>query len=280
MPDDEVRAARSLRGSVSSSRRRASTTCVANLEGSGAVSLEELDAFLSAADRYLAGLGCSRRAARRPIGCGPGRRSRAGGRALPTAGDVRDATSRASRGVRDGMRDVSQRIRPSTDVSPPATRGSRKRPPRRSPTSGWAERSRPSNRPVVASSCGAAGRRFEPPPRSWRCRHRSSLGSGSTRRSTPRSGSRSKSCRWAWPRSSRFRSVGEPAPCAVQCADAPFWFWVGNGGDGWPRPVVTSFAGSELRAGGARDGEPRRHQVASPDRRARPRAPSSVGPRG
>lgn len=40
--------------------------------------------------------------------------------------------------------------------------------------------------------------------------------------------------------------VDEPEPCAVQCADAPFWFWIGNGADGRPRPVVTSFAGSEL----------------------------------
>ncbi len=40
--------------------------------------------------------------------------------------------------------------------------------------------------------------------------------------------------------------AGDPERCAVQCADAPFWFWVGNGGDGRPRPVVTSFAGSEL----------------------------------
>ncbi len=35
------------------------------------------------------------------------------------------------------------------------------------------------------------------------------------------------------------------APLAVQCAHASFWFWVGNGDDGPPRPVVTSFAGSE-----------------------------------
>ncbi|MCI0633186.1 MAG: FAD-dependent oxidoreductase [Actinobacteria bacterium] len=40
--------------------------------------------------------------------------------------------------------------------------------------------------------------------------------------------------------------VGEPERCAVQCANAPFWFWVGDGGDGRTRPVVTSFAGSEL----------------------------------
>jgi monoamine oxidase len=40
--------------------------------------------------------------------------------------------------------------------------------------------------------------------------------------------------------------AGEPERCAVQCADAPFWFWVGTGGDGRTRPVVTSFAGSEL----------------------------------
>ncbi len=39
---------------------------------------------------------------------------------------------------------------------------------------------------------------------------------------------------------------GEPQRCAIQCADLPFWFWVADGGDGRPRRVVTSFAGSEL----------------------------------
>jgi monoamine oxidase len=38
---------------------------------------------------------------------------------------------------------------------------------------------------------------------------------------------------------------GDPEPLAVQCADASFWFWVGRDGRGEPRPVVTSFAGSE-----------------------------------
>jgi monoamine oxidase len=42
---------------------------------------------------------------------------------------------------------------------------------------------------------------------------------------------------------------GEPERCAIQCADLPFWFWVADGADGAdgrPRRVVTSFAGSEL----------------------------------
>jgi monoamine oxidase len=39
---------------------------------------------------------------------------------------------------------------------------------------------------------------------------------------------------------------GEPERCAIQCADLPFWFWVADGADGRPRRVVTSFAGSEL----------------------------------
>ena len=37
----------------------------------------------------------------------------------------------------------------------------------------------------------------------------------------------------------------DPELLAVQCADASFWFWVGKGGRGEVRPVVTSFAGSE-----------------------------------
>ena len=40
--------------------------------------------------------------------------------------------------------------------------------------------------------------------------------------------------------------VGEPARRSVQCADVPFWCWVGDGGEGRPRRVLTSFAGSEL----------------------------------
>jgi monoamine oxidase len=38
---------------------------------------------------------------------------------------------------------------------------------------------------------------------------------------------------------------GDAARCSVQCANASFWFWVGLGAGGRPRPVVTSFAGSE-----------------------------------
>jgi monoamine oxidase len=41
---------------------------------------------------------------------------------------------------------------------------------------------------------------------------------------------------------------GEPAPCAIQCADLPFWFWVAEGPQG-TRRVVTSFAGSEIPQG-------------------------------
>ena len=40
--------------------------------------------------------------------------------------------------------------------------------------------------------------------------------------------------------------AGAPERCAIQCADLPFWFWVADGADGRSRPVVTSFAGSEL----------------------------------
>ena len=43
--------------------------------------------------------------------------------------------------------------------------------------------------------------------------------------------------------------AGEPERCAVQCADLPFWFWVGDGADGRPRRVVTSFAGSDAAQG-------------------------------
>ena len=39
---------------------------------------------------------------------------------------------------------------------------------------------------------------------------------------------------------------GEPARRSVQCADLPFWCWVGDGGEGGPRKVLSSFAGSEL----------------------------------
>ncbi|MEX2420470.1 MAG: FAD-dependent oxidoreductase, partial [Actinomycetota bacterium] len=38
---------------------------------------------------------------------------------------------------------------------------------------------------------------------------------------------------------------GDPELLAVQCADASFWFWGGKGSEEGPRPVVTSFAGSE-----------------------------------
>jgi monoamine oxidase len=41
---------------------------------------------------------------------------------------------------------------------------------------------------------------------------------------------------------------GEPARCAIQCADLPFWFWVADGANG-TRRVVTSFAGSEIPQG-------------------------------
>jgi monoamine oxidase len=41
---------------------------------------------------------------------------------------------------------------------------------------------------------------------------------------------------------------GEPARCAIQCADLPFWLWVADGADG-TRRVVTSFAGSEIPQG-------------------------------
>jgi monoamine oxidase len=40
--------------------------------------------------------------------------------------------------------------------------------------------------------------------------------------------------------------AGEPARRSVQCADVPFWCWVADGGEGRPRRVLTSFAGSEL----------------------------------
>ena len=40
--------------------------------------------------------------------------------------------------------------------------------------------------------------------------------------------------------------LGEPARRSVQCADLPFWCWVGDGGEGGPRKVLSSFAGSEL----------------------------------
>jgi monoamine oxidase len=39
---------------------------------------------------------------------------------------------------------------------------------------------------------------------------------------------------------------GEPARRSVQGADLPFWCWVADGGQGRPRKVLTSFAGSEL----------------------------------
>ena len=42
---------------------------------------------------------------------------------------------------------------------------------------------------------------------------------------------------------------GDPERCAIQCADLPFWFWVADGADGRRRRVVTSFAGSELPQG-------------------------------
>jgi monoamine oxidase len=41
---------------------------------------------------------------------------------------------------------------------------------------------------------------------------------------------------------------GDPARCAIQCADLPFWFWVADGADG-TRRAVTSFAGSEIPQG-------------------------------
>jgi monoamine oxidase len=41
---------------------------------------------------------------------------------------------------------------------------------------------------------------------------------------------------------------GEPARCAIQCADLPFWFWVADGANG-TRRVVTSFAGSAIPQG-------------------------------
>jgi monoamine oxidase len=42
---------------------------------------------------------------------------------------------------------------------------------------------------------------------------------------------------------------GEPARRSVQSADLPFWCWVADGGEGSPRKVLTSFAGSELAQG-------------------------------
>jgi monoamine oxidase len=42
-----------------------------------------------------------------------------------------------------------------------------------------------------------------------------------------------------------FPLADEAERCAIQCADLPFWFWVADGPDGRPRRVVTSFAGSE-----------------------------------
>lgn len=39
---------------------------------------------------------------------------------------------------------------------------------------------------------------------------------------------------------------GDPARRSVQCSDLPFWCWVADGGEGVPRKVLTSFAGSEL----------------------------------
>jgi monoamine oxidase len=40
--------------------------------------------------------------------------------------------------------------------------------------------------------------------------------------------------------------AGEPFRRSVQSADLPFWCWVADGGEGVPRTVLTSFAGSEL----------------------------------
>ena len=39
---------------------------------------------------------------------------------------------------------------------------------------------------------------------------------------------------------------GSPEPRAVQSAELPFWCWVANGGDGVTRRCLTAFAGSEL----------------------------------
>ena len=41
---------------------------------------------------------------------------------------------------------------------------------------------------------------------------------------------------------------GEPTRCAIQCADLPFWFWVADGAQG-TRRALTSFAGSEIPQG-------------------------------
>ena len=41
-------------------------------------------------------------------------------------------------------------------------------------------------------------------------------------------------------------TADEPATRSVQCTDLPFWCWAADGGDGRPRRVLTSFAGSEL----------------------------------
>lgn len=211
--------------------------------GEGAVSLRELDAFLEAADAYLANLGMPAPSIGEALDAVPGDdRARAVARARlqgTFATDLSRVTWRAgwhagrlaaepavyqrvvsgNQAIARSAADLLPDVRLGSSVSAVAQRAGSVRVMGR-------ERVRASAA-IVAVPAPISGRiDFDPPvtPEQLAAVRELPMGVAS---------------KLAAP------LEGDPELLAVQCADASFWFWVGKGDEGRPRPAVTSFAGSE-----------------------------------